>query len=290
MRLRRRSTILAAVLGGTLSVTWPRRAALISSGIRSLSRRKLNAATRRGIRVDLGPARGQWAATSLAVDLSAGLSSSAGELVEGVAYSRFGGFRRGRPYSAFLDPESAYYQAWLGAFVVFDLPRRRAFGFDAAGRPQPDALARILDVVQRLVYESAGCARRFDSGEAIRPLGELKLEAPQAAGSDVWRVTGQFDTWSTYCQGGAPGTPRRGRFLYGKVPRKSTRPVEDFHPLTYSAEIWLQHDLALGATCAKFLVVPTFVDAGGQTRMPGQHLLLTAQVQFRQIRFLVDLP
>jgi hypothetical protein len=289
VRLRRRSTILAAVLGGTLSVTWPRRAALISSGIRSLSRRKPNPATARGIRVDLGRSRGLWSATSLAADLSPHLTKLLGERTEGAVYSRFGGFTRGRPYSAFLDPESPYYQTWLGAFILFDRPRRRP----VVGKgEQPDLveLGHVLDAIQRLVYVPAGCDQHFEDGSAIRPLGQMTIQDLRQDDARFWRVTGQLESWSTYCHGGSPRAPRRGRFLFGKVPRKAPRLVDDFHPLTYSAEIWLNHDDSLGATCARFLFSPTFVDRGGQTRTPGQQLLSSAPSLFRQIRFLVDLP
>jgi hypothetical protein len=276
-------------LGGTLSVTWPRRAALISSGIRSLSRRRPNPATQRGIRVDLGRARGLWAATSLAADLSPRLTDLLGEQTEGAVYSRFGGFTRGRPYSAFLDPESPHYQAWLGAFILFDRPRRRPVLF-AGGQPDPDELSHVLDAIQRIVFVSAGCERRFGDGSTIRPLGAMTVQRLEQDGAQWRRVTGQLESWSTYCHGGSPSAPRRGRYLFGKVPKKAPRLVDDFHPLTYSAEMWLNHDDSLGATCARFLFAPTFVDRDGQTRTPGQHLLLAAPSLFRQIRFLVDLP
>jgi len=277
-----RLRIALLVLGGFgAGLTSSRRARVRSLGVRVLSGRRPNAASRAGIRVDLGPAAGEWSRPPLAASLDHALSDVVGRPLEGAAYSRFGDFEGRRSYSRFLDPDSPYYQAWLGAYVVLDGPQG-AFGFgpDGAARPE-DALA-VLEADQRLVYRSTGCPRRFENGCRTRLVGDPEVAEPE--GDGWWRLRGEADTWSSYCRGGRD-TNVWGRSLYGVVPTRAEHAVDDFHPARYVGEFWIRHDEALSATCCAFMIAPRYVDRGGQERFPGESLLAESANRLSLVRF-----
>lgn len=281
--MSRRSALAALGLGGVAGLAWAGRAALKSLIIRALSLRIPNAATRRGVGVDLGPARGRWMGLPLAADLGPTLSEVVGAPVEAAAYSRFGGFALGRRHSAYLDPSSPYYQAWLGAYVVFDSPERPPFGFDSEGNLRPSDVIDALDADQRLVYRSIPCPYRFEGGRTVRPISDLQAEPTTVDGQGWWRLIGEAETWSTYHRPGLAGVKRRARWLYGTPPNSSIA-LPDFPPIRYAGEFWLRHDPALGATCAAFLVAP-YQRSPGTAPPSSQPLLLAARPLLRQVRF-----
>jgi hypothetical protein len=265
-------TFLAVPGGFVVGLTWGRRALLTSFALRLLSSRRSNAAKRARIRVDLGPAVGEWSRPALVASLDHALSNVLGRSVEGAAFSRFGDFEERRPYSRFLDPDSDYYQAWLGAYVVLDGPAGH-FGFGPDGVPRVDEALAVLEADQRLVYRSSGCPHRFENDMCTHPIGSLEVLPPAADG--WWRLRGEAETWSSYRRGGR-GANVWGRLLYGVVPENAEHCVDDYHPLRYVGEFRIRHDDELGATCCAFAISPRFVDRQGRERFASRDLLRDA--------------
>jgi hypothetical protein len=246
-----------------------------------LSQRRPNAATRNRIRVDLGQPSGDWCRQALAARLDHTLSEVLGRPVEGAAYSRFGDFEPRRPYSSFLDPDSPYYQAWVGAYVVLDDSAGR-FGFTPDGSLCVQDVLAVLEADQRLVYRSTGCPHRFDDGRCTRQVGEVEVSS---ADEDGWlRLRGEAETWSSYERGGRRSNSW-GRALYGVVPEDARHEVDDYHPLRYVGEFWIRHDEGLEATCCAFAIAPRFVDRAGVERFPGAELLIRASDVPRYVTF-----
>ena len=270
------------VLGGFgAGMTFARRSRLASVAVRALSGRRSSSAGHAGIRVDLGPAVGEWSRPALVASLDHTLSDVVGRPVEGAAYSRFGEFEGRHPYSRFLDPDSPYYQAWLGAYVVLDGPDG-AFAFSAGDCPRTEDALAVLEADQRLVYRSTGCPHRFDGGRCTRPVGSILLHPPREDG--WWRLRGEADSWSNYCRGGG-GSDIWGRTLYGVVPAADEHDVDDYHPLRYTGEFWIRHDDALRATCCAFMIAPRFADRSGREHFSGEALLAEVAERLSLVRF-----
>ncbi len=284
--MSRRAAIAFLTLGGLAGLVWPNRAALGSLAVRALSQRVPNAAARRGVRVDLGPAWGRWTRVPLAADLGPTLSEVVGYKIEAAAFSRFGGFPLGKSHSAYLDPTSPYYQAWLGAYLVFDVPSRPPFGFDDQGGVRESDVLNVLDADQRLVYRSQSCPRRFPDGRAIRPIGEARSEPITVDGVSWHRVTGEAETWSTYHREPRPERQLRARWLYGVSPDRGAD-CADFPAIRCASEVWLRHDADLRATCAAFLVAAR--ERPAEREMPASEpLFFAARSLLRQVRFTAD--
>lgn len=241
-------------------VVWFYRGLLMSLSVRLLAASRPNAAKRRGLTIRFGPHQGGWTKLTLQADLGKTLSGVLGRPVEAAAYSRFGGFNLSRAYSDFMNPDSPYYQAWLGAYVVFDDDQHQAFGFDEAGELVPEEVIAVLEADQRLVYRSAGCPRRFPDGNAVKLKGELRGDRSEIDDSSWWRISGEADTWSAYHRGTAPESSRLGRRVYGVVPSSASHEVDDFHPLRYEGEFWMRYFPEYRATCAKFYIYPVYTD------------------------------
>ena len=277
-----RVTTALSVLGGLgAGAAYTRRSRLRSIALRFLSGRRPNPARSAGITVDLGPPVGAWSRPALVASLDRALSEVVGRPVEGAAFSRFGEFEGRRAYSRFLDPDSPYYQAWLGAYVVLDGPDG-AFAFSGGDRPRAEDALAVLEADQRLVYRSTGCRNRFDDGRCTRLAGSILTYPPREDG--WWRLRGEADSWSSYCRGGR-GSDFWGRSLYGVIPASDEHDVDDFHALRYVGEFWIRHDEALGATCCAFTIAPRFVDRSGRERFPGEALLPAAVERLSSVRF-----
>jgi hypothetical protein len=184
--------------------------------------------------------------------------------VQAAAYSHYGGFNLSRTHADFVNPDSSYYQAWIGAYVIFDNERRKHFGFDDDGRPVRQDAVDVLEADQRLVYWAAGCSKRFPDGRLVRPLGDWAATEVDSRGERWWRLDGRAETWSAYHHGKTPEGNWRHYWASGQVPVDAPYPVGDFHPLTYSGSIWLRYRPEWQATCAKFYICPEYVDRNGQ--------------------------
>ena len=270
--------LVAAVLA------WLYRGLLMSLAVRLLASWRSNAAKRHGLVIRFGAHQGGWIRLTLQANLGKALSDVVGHPVEAAAYSRFGGFNLNRVCSDFMNPDSPYYQAWLGAYAVFDDQQRQAFGFDEEGGLLPEEALAVLEADQRLVYRSAGCPHRFPDGNAVRLCGELEGEHMKIDGQDWWRVTGEADTWSAYHRGGGQGDPLRSK-VYGVVPSSAGHNVDDFHPLRFRGEFWMRYFPEYEATCAKFYIYPYYQDRQGRDVIRGEQIIAECAELLKAITF-----
>ncbi len=255
---------LVAVLLLAAVVAWNYRGLLMSLLVRLLASFSPNAARRRRLAIRLGAHQGGWIRLTLRANLGKALSGVIGRPVEAVAYSRFGGFNLSTVYSDYMNPDSRYYQAWLGAYVVFDDRQRQAFGFDDLGQISPAEVLAVLEADQRLVYRSAGCPHRFPGGNAVRLKGQLAVQPAEVGGERWWKISGEADTWSAYHRGASPlADPLRSK-VYGTVPSSAGHNVDDFHPLRYRGEFWMRYFPEYEATCARFYIYPCYYDRAGR--------------------------
>lgn len=266
-------------------VIWFYRGLLMSLSVRFLAASMPNAAKRHGLTIRFGPHQGGWIGLTLQADLGKTLSRVLGRPVDAAAYSRFGGFNLSHVYSDFMNPDSPYYQAWLGTYVVFDDDQHQAFGFDEAGEFVPEEVIAVLEADQRLVYRSAGCPRRFPGGNAVKLKGELRGDRSEFDGSSWWTICGEADTWSAYHRGTAPGSSRLGRRVYGVVPSSATHEVDDFHPLRYEGEFWMRYFAEYKATCARFYIYPCYDDRHGNQVTMGKQIVAECRDLLRGITF-----
>jgi hypothetical protein len=264
---------LAVVLFFVVLLAWLYRGLLISLAVRLLASRLPNSAKRRGLSISLGDHSRSWIRIGLQANLGKTLSQVLGRPVEAVAYSRFGGFNLSRLYSDFVCPDSPHYQAWVGAYAVFDDEYRRAFGFDDAGHFVPSEALAVLEADQRLVYRSSGCPRKFPDGNLVKLRGELTGEKLEHAGSSWWCISGEADTWSTFHRGSSPEASRLRSKVYGVVPASAAYEVDDYHPLYYRGEFWMRYFPEYNATCAKFFIYPIYVDRLGREIRKGEQIV-----------------
>ena len=267
--MKRMLLVLIAVLA--LVAAWPRRGWVRSAGVRRLAAALPNPAKLHGLNIDIPVDRGAWTRLTLKVDLSPTLSEVVGYPVEAAAYSHFGGFNLSRVYSDFVNPDSDYYQAWIGAYVVFDGDRRTHFGFDDEGQLVQQEALDVLEADQRLVLGGAGCPNWFPDGRRVRPIGDMTATEAVTAGERWWRMDGKAETWSAYHRG-SRGRHWRSEAGYGRVPDDATHPVDDFHPLSYSGSFWLRYFPEWQATCAKFYIYPEYTDKHGQLVTKGKQV------------------
>ena len=258
--------VLAVVLG------WRGRGLVKSVGIRRLAAALPNPAKRHGLNIDIPIDRGGWIKLTLKVDLGPMLSEVVGYPVEAAAYSHFGGFNLSRVYSDFVNPESDYYQAWIGAYVVFDNERRNQFGFDDEGQPLQQDVLDVLEADQRLVLGGAGCPNRFPDGRRVRLAGDMTATETDRQGERWWRLDGKAETWSAYHRGSSRDRHWRSEAGYGRVPDDAPHPVDDFHQLTYRGSFWLRYFPEWRATCARFYIIPEYTDNVGRLVIGGQQV------------------
>ena len=256
-----------------------------SVGIRRLAAALPNPAKRHGLNIDIPIDRGGWIKLTLKVDLSPMLSEVVGYPVEAAAYSHFGGFNLSRVYSDFVNPESDYYQAWIGAYVVFDNERRNQFGFDDEGRPLQQDVLDVLEADQRLVLGGAGCPNRFPDGRRVRLAGDMTATEIDRHGERWWRLDGKAETWSAYHRGSSRDKHWRSEAGYGRVPDDAPHPVDDFHPLTYRGSFWLRYYPEWRATCARFYIIPEDTDRNGRLVTGGQQVEGECQAIVERIVF-----
>ena len=129
-----RRLLLTMLAVSAVGCCWLRRGLLKSMAMRGLIAVLPDPAKRHGIDMRFPIDRGAWTRYTLHADLSLALSGVLDHVVEAAAYSHYGGFKLNNVYSDFLNPDSPYYQAWIGAYVVLDNDRRKHFGFDDLGK------------------------------------------------------------------------------------------------------------------------------------------------------------
>jgi hypothetical protein len=277
--------VVALFICAAVLLAWLYRGLLMSIAVRLLGSRLPNPAKRRGLTISLGDHGGSWIRIGLQADLGKTLSQVLGYPVEAAAYSRFGGFNLSRLYSDFLNPDSPYYQAWWGAYAVFDHERRRAFGFDEQGDFVPEEALAVLEADQRLVYRSAGCPRKFPEGNMVKLKGQLTGEKAEHQGESWWCIWGEAETWSTYRRGGSPEASRLRRRAYGVVPPSAEHEVDDYHPLCYRGEFWMRYFPEFKATCAKFYIYPFYADRHGREVTKGEQIVPQCRELLKNITF-----
>jgi hypothetical protein len=280
-----RRLFLALLAVPAVALGWLGRGLVKSVGIRHLAAVLPNPAKRHGLNISIPVDRGGWTRVTLKVDLSAPLSEVVGYPVEAAAYSHFGGFNLSRVYSDFVNPHSNYYQAWIGAYVVFDTERRKHFGFDDEGKPVQQEALDVLEADQRLVLGGAGCPNRFPNGRRVRLIGDMTATEVDTGGERCWRMDGRAETWSAYHRGDSRERHWRSSAGYGRVPDDAAHPVDDFHPLIYSGSFWMRYFPEWQATCAKFYIYPEYTDRSGQRVTKGQQVEGEAQAIVERIAF-----
>ncbi|TET96034.1 MAG: hypothetical protein E3J29_05940 [Dehalococcoidia bacterium] len=281
--MRRLLLVLLAALAVALG--WLGRGLVKSVGIRRLAAALPNPAKSHGLNIDIPVDRGGWTRLTLKVDLSACLSEVVGYPVEAAAYSHYGGFNLSRVYSDFVNPDSDYYQAWIGAYVVFDSERRKHFGFDDEGQPVQQETLDVLEADQRLVLGGAECPNKFPDGRRVRLISDMTVAEVDRDGERWWRMDGKAETWSAYHRGSRPGGHWRSEAGYGRVPDGAPHPVDDFHPLTYNGSFWMRYFPQWQATCARFYIYPEYTDRNGQGVTKGQRVEAECQAIVDRITF-----
>ncbi len=281
--MKRLLLVLLAALAAALG--WRRRGHVKSVAIRRLAAAIPNPAKSHGLDIRIPVDRGGWIRITLKATLSGTLSEVVGYPVEGAAYSHFGGFNLSPIYADFVNPDSDYYQAWLGAYVVFDNERRQHFGFDDEGQPVQQEALDVLEADQRLVLGGAGCPHRFPDGRFVQLIGDMTAEEVDSGGERWWKLEGRADTWSAYHRGRSPGGHWRSEAGYGRVPDDAPHPVDDFHPLTYIGSFWMRYVPEWQATCAKFYIYPEYTDRNGEKVTRGQRVEAECQAIVDRITF-----
>jgi hypothetical protein len=275
---------LVVILFVSAVAAWFYRGLLMSLIVRLLASALPNAAKRHGLAIRFGAHQGGWIRLTLKANLGKTLCQVAGRPVEAAAYSHFGGFNLNHVYSDFMNPDSVYYQAWLGAYVVFDDEERQAFGFDKHGGFIPEEILAVLEADQRLVYHSTGCLRKFPNGNLVRLTSELTGDQAEVDGLSWWRISGEAETWSVYHQGMSPGGSFRSR-VYGIVPSSAEHDVDDFHPLRYRGEFWVRYFPEYEATCARFYIYPYYKDKHGREVTKGEAIVAECEEVLTSITF-----
>ena len=282
--------LLVILLAGFGALAWLRRGLLKSLTFRFLIAVLPDPAKARGIKMIIPVDRGDWTRFTLHADLSFPLTRVVGYPVEAAAYSHYGGFNLNNVYCDFINPDSKYYQAWIGAYTVFDSDRRKHFGFDDEGKPIQEERIAMLDADQALVFWAAGCPKKFPDGHLVKLLGGATETEVEIDGQRWWRMDGTADTWSCYHRGKSPSSNWYHYFNHGMVPEDAPHPVDDFHPVTYTGSIWARYFPEWGATCAKFYILPEYVDRNGQTVTKGRQLKVECEAIVDRIRFVQEWP
>jgi hypothetical protein len=275
---------LVAVLFLAAVGAWFYRGLLMSLIVRFLASTLPNAAKSHGLAIRFGAHQGSWVRLTLKANLGKILSEVVGRPVEAAAYSKFGGFSLNHVYSDFMNPDSPYYQAWLGAYVVFDDEQRQAFGFDEQGGFVPEEALAVLEADQRLVFESAGCPNEFPDGNVVRLASELAGDQREVDRQFWWRISGEADTWSVYHRGTRERRGLRSR-IYGVVSSSAQHDVDDFHPQRYRGEFWMRYSPEYEATCAKFYIYPYYNDRSGREVTKGEQIVAECQGLLKSITF-----
>lgn len=284
--MKRLLFLIAASAVGALA--WRRRGHIKSIGARKLAAAVGDPLRKRGLKIRFLIEGGGWIRTTLTADLGPTLSEVVGYPLEAAAHSHFGGFNLSQVYSDFVNPDSDYYQAWVGAYVVFDSEERRHFGFDDEGQPlQQDALD-VLEADQRLVLGGAGCPHTFSDGRRVRLLGDLSASQAERGGATWWKLEGKADTWSSYHRGTAAAGHGRSELVHGRVPGDAPHPVDDFHPLTYTGSFWQRYVPEWQATIAKFYIWPTYVTRDGRNVAGSESLVGECERVVEAISFAME--
>jgi hypothetical protein len=281
--MRRLIALLLAALA--VAWVWQWRRLLMSVFMRLVAAAQPNPAKRRSIDMRFDTRGTGWTRLTLKVDLSHLLSEVTGRPMEHAGYSHFGGFNLSRGYSDLMNPDSIYYEAWLGAYTVFDNEHVKHFGFDGDGRPVVLDALDILEADQRIVFDAAGCLERFPDGRCVRRLGEWTSREVESGGERWWKVEGEAETWSAYHRGKSPDGNWRHYWPSGEVPPDAPHPVDDFHPMTYVGAIWLRYRPEWQATCAKFYIYPEYTDRNGQTVTRGRQLKAECEGMMEKVMF-----
>ena len=282
--MRRLCLLLLAIV--TIAVVWRRRARLRSIAMLLVASALPNSAKRHGIDIRIPTPDRAWIRPVLKVDISASLSEVVGYPVEATAYSRYGGFNLSRVYSDFVNPDSRYYQAWIGAYVIFDGERRKHFGFDDSGRPVQQEALDLVEADQRMALGDFGCPHWHAGGQRLRLIGDLTAATVDGGAERWWRMDGKMETWSGYHRGKNPAGKMPHYWGSGVVPKDAAHAVEDYHPLTYTGSVWLCYRPEWRATCGKFYVYPEFTDRNGETVTKGQQIAGECEAILDAVEFL----
>ena len=278
-----RRLLLAVLAVAAVTVGWLWRGLIRSVALRSVLPALPNPAKRRGIDISF-PVHGTgWTRLIGKNDLSPLLSGVVGYPLEAAAWSHYGGFNLSRVYSDYVNPDSNYYQAWIGAYIVFDNERRKPLVLMTRGSQSSRTCWTSLRRTAGGCSKTAAariCSRR-PRGETCQRHDGHRGGHRRGAVVEDGRPGGD---WSSYHRGNAPGHwPHYA--AYGRVPDNAPHPVDDFHPLIYSASIWLRYLPQWQATCVKHYIWCEYTDRNGQRVTRGQQLEAECQAIVDRIAF-----
>lgn len=224
-----------------------------------------NSAKKNGVTAVLPVPKGSaWITPTLHVDIGDSLSEVVGYRIECTAFSRFAGLRMSNLHSDFVNPDSEYYQAWVGAYYVFDGDNRQHYGFDDNGDVVPLEALNLVEADQRMALGDMGCPHWFPDGRRLKLKGELATTVVERSDGQWYRCDGKVDTWSGYHRGKSPLARAPMYWGSGIWPKDAPHPVDDYHPLTYTGAVWLRYRPEWHATTGLFYVITEYVDNYGQ--------------------------
>lgn len=236
----RRLKILAAILAGCLlflqTPQWHYAKSLIIMGAYSAYEAQTGLLEKAGLDLYMPggsatPAR-DWYPFVMTFNGGPGLAAYVGKDIDATILYNFGAWHPAEATTHYLDPESPYYNSFYGAYVVRD-KAGGSFGFDAAGEPVAEDIAKIPAYDMKvLVFSSIGCPAPVFTTVPTNSWRQAML------GYDGWfvfdadiRTNGAYHRYDG---------PHRAYIQYGfpKEPEKLAAPPEDFAPMDMQGRIY----------------------------------------------------
>jgi hypothetical protein len=289
MDMRKKLLVLPAAAAAAVPL-WLNRRFFTSKAMLTAAHALPNSAKKHGLEVDIPiPAGSGWIKPTLHVDIGDALSEVLGYRIEATAFSHYGGFNLSKVHSDFVNPDSEYYQAWVGAYYVFDGDERKRYGFDDDGNLVTSEALDLVEADQRMALGDFGCPNWFPDGRRLRLKGEMTASTAERSDGMWWRTDGKVDTWSGYHRGKFPEGKLPHYWGSGVVPKDAPHPVDNYHPLTLMGAVFLRYRPEWAATCGMFYVIPEYVDNNGELVTKGMALKnecesILAGVTFREGR------
>lgn len=242
-----------------------------------------------GVALAFPPPTPPWSAGILMGDLSSTLSEVLGRPMRASVYTRIAAALPGRGWSCFQDPDSPYYQVWVGAYVVLDgaegQSARQHFGLDGQGQPVLSECLALFEADQRLALPWAGCANHLPDAARVRGLTETFLaERATVAGQACWKVSGVGETWALFHHGRTPAAAWPVYWFMGSVPRQQMTAVDDYPALRYHGVFYLCYEPALRASVVRFYIYPEYRDTQERQVEHGVEVIPTCEAVVSHIR------
>jgi hypothetical protein len=221
-----------------------------------------NSGKARAVQVELPHNVPGWMPRGTSIDFGSNLGSFLAEEVghpcTGVNNYVQGAFT-GYGCSGLMDPTSAYYNAWVGCYVIFDDEQVTHYGFEDNGSPIVNILGAVARSDQRIVLTGAHCPHPFRFEMKDVHIGRL-----QAADGEWVELHSEIDTWSPFHQGRRPGADGKFYLSFGSPSLGIQFDVDEFHPIVYIGTMLARYDGRLKATFCKFCNSARWTDRLGK--------------------------